>query len=87
MGPSCCGPPPNQPEIYIEEVVLKLTFVAGLGGRRLPGGPVGPDLPPPQPLASHLLYGVLRVLNTRTQWCKIQPASNTPWSGMDKPWP
>ena len=70
----------HQPEKDIEDV-RKLTFVAGLGSSRLPGGPVGPDLPPAEPLASHLLYGVLRVLNTQS-W-KRQHANNQ-WSQLDK---
>lgn len=38
-----------------------LTFICSFRSR-LPRGPVGPDLPPSQPLTSHLLYGVLCVL-------------------------
>lgn len=39
-----------------------LVFVGGLGRRGLPGGPVGSDLSASQPLASHLLDGILCIL-------------------------
>lgn len=41
------------------------TFVGGLRGWGLSCGPVGSDLPASQPLAPHLLDGVLRILEAQ----------------------
>lgn len=43
------------------------TLVGALGSWRFPGGPVGSDLSPPEPLPPHLLDGVLSVLQGREE--------------------
>lgn len=45
------------------ELTTGLTLEVGFGCWRLPGGPVGSDLPASQPLTVHLLDGVLRILS------------------------
>ncbi|TNN42148.1 hypothetical protein EYF80_047691 [Liparis tanakae] len=59
------------------------------GKVRLPGGPVGPDLPSSQPLASHLLDGVLRILfmqrNTQTSSRLVTDSERlAAWSNLAK---
>lgn len=43
------------------------TFIVSLGGGGLSCGPVGPDGPAPEPLTTHLLNGVLGVLEHKPQ--------------------
>lgn len=47
--------------IIHDSKMVKHTFICRLG-ERFPCGPVGPDLPPSQPLSAHLLDGILCIL-------------------------